>query len=502
MPFRLSVTKSHRLHISPTMKSTPHSKVNRLRMILLPLLTGCVSSCATRTARDSLGPHWPNEEPQVNLSHYEDVQKRPGQRSDIAVAVAISGGGMRAANFAAGVLKALENIEVPGVHGSRSNLLREVDYFSSVSGGGLTVGSYITHLMEYRRLHPEDTAASGFTFASGQNTSVEGRNWKSALSKNYQSSIVASFFNPKMIGQLDRGDVLESRLDDYVLGQHGKRSLTLGDVFKPKGTIPLLPYWIANATVYENGAIFPFTPDILQTYGINRYSHRLSSHKLASPYDLPLSVAMKTSASFPVAIPPTTLRSGADPKNPQLHLIDGGVSDNLGFVTALRLLKQDSAKKKVLIIIDAYNGRVEPFSKIGIRPGMILSALRSTNISLDSAHQRVNNLIHSIVDQRDVAVAIVDFNKALQKENAADAVTTTTSDDTALGAIKRDETSPQSIQAIFTQALGIGTWFKIKPNDQETLLKAGENAIYHQSSHTGSSGKTLLPEIERVRRAF
>ena len=480
---------------------------------LLLILSLSLTACATRSSKVELGDAWPATEPMVNLDTYESVQRRPGQRSDIALAVAISGGGMRAGNFAAGVLKALESIQVPGPGGSRSNLLREVDYFSTVSGGGMAAGSYMTHLLEYRRQHPEDASAAGFSFAEREKptSSGGGRYWRNALAQNYQSSLVGSFFNPLMMTNLDRGDILEGRLDENILGLHDGKSLTLRDIFVPKGGgTPQVPYWIANGTAYENGAIFPFTPDILTAYHINGYKHRLRNRTLKDPYDLPLSVGLKTSASFPVAIPASTLKSSRDPKNPRLYLLDGGVADNLGIITALRLLRQDKAARKLLIVIDAYNGHTEPFSKEGALPGMIHTALRTTSISLDSSHQRVRNLLGVVGAQTSVQYAVIDFHQAVRKQEEADATEPAATDSIfpILGAeqsaSKTNDTdmSPQSVQAVFTQALGVGTWFKIQPDKQEVLLKAGQNAVYRHDVAAGTGGAKLLPEMERIRRQF
>lgn len=473
-----------------------------LRVFLGSVIALAMASCATRTSRSTLGAKWSAGEPVVDLGAYESVQKRPGQRSDIAVAVAISGGGMRAANFAAGVLTALEEIPVRGPGGRPSNLLREVDYFSTVSGGGLAVGSYISHLHEYQRQHPDDVGAHHFLFAAGGGEKKrDGRNWRVALANNYQSSIVGSFFNPAMLGGMDRGNILESRLDQHVLGQHDRRSLTLGDVFAKKGTVPRMPYWVANATVYENGAIFPFTPDILRAYGVTGYHHRQRGRRIEEAEDLPLAVGLKSSASFPVAIPPTRLKSAKDPMHPNLYLMDGGVADNLGIITALRLLRQDKASRKVLIIIDAYNGTPEPYSKRSIKPGMILSALRTTSISLDSAHQRIDNLLDTVARPSGMKYAVIDFTRAMRAEDEASTPLTDQIYDTlGIESMRQDETSPQSIQAIFTQALGVGTWFKISKDAQDTLLKAGKNAVRHHNGRSGVPG--LLPEMRRIHALF
>lgn len=461
-----------------------------------------MTSCSTRIVRKSLGADWPGGEPAVDLGVYESVQQRPGQRSDVALAVAISGGGMRAANFAAGVLKALEDTPVRGPGGRMSNLLREVDYFSTVSGGGMAAAAYITSLAQHRRQHPDDIGSWGFSFANADGSGGEPV-WQRSLGRNYRSSLAGAFFNPRMAGELDRGDILESRLDEHVLGREDGRSLTLGDIFAAKGTTPHLPYWVTNATVYENGAIFPFTPDILRTYGITGYNHRMKGARLAAAEDMPLSIGLKASASFPVAIPPTTMRSSRDPSHPRLHLLDGGVADNLGIVTALRLLRQDKAPRKALIVIDAYNGKVEPFSKVSIRPGMILTALRSTSISLDSAHQRVDNLLGVAGAASGIRCAVVDFNRSV-REGEPEAVEASAGMEAlpSMESLKRDEGSPQSIQAVFTQALGVGTWFRIREETQQTLLRAGENAIFRNSSAAEGTGRRLLAELQAVRSLF
>ena len=123
----------------------------------------------------------------------------------------------------------------------------------------------------------------------------------------------------------------------------------------------MLPYW----TKWH----FPFTPDILAEYKICGYSHRMKKYfydaKEFDIYEMPLSVGIKASGSFPALISNTTLRSSYHPKRRFLHVIDGAMTDNFGFNTALNLLRQDQkASKKVLLVIDADNaGNAPTFDK-------------------------------------------------------------------------------------------------------------------------------------------
>ena len=70
-----------------------------------------------------------------------------------------------------------------------------------------------------------------------------------------------------------------------------------------------------------------------------------------------------------------------------------------------------------------------------------------------------------------------------------------------MNSLRQDEMSPQSLQAVFTQAIGIGTWFKIKNTEQETLLTAGENATRSQNTALEKQPK-LLKEIREIQALF
>ena len=100
---------------------------------------------------------------------------------------------------------------------------------------------------------------------------------------------------------------------------------------------------------------------------------------------------MKASSSFPVVFPATTLTCDppGDQLNPYLHLLDGGLSDNMGLHTAMELLKQDPAPRKVLLLIDAYNKVQHPHSKAERAPNRVETAYRILSIVLDQDHAQI-----------------------------------------------------------------------------------------------------------------
>ena len=75
--------------------------------------------------------------------------------------LALSGGGIRSATFALGVLQALAKAPAPGAKTAESSLqtlLARFDYLSTVSGGGY-IGSFFCSLFHPRRLRREATDA-------------------------------------------------------------------------------------------------------------------------------------------------------------------------------------------------------------------------------------------------------------------------------------------------------------------------------------------------------
>jgi predicted acylesterase/phospholipase RssA len=313
------------------------------------------------------------------------------QRTDVSVAVAISGGGHRAGNFGVGVLKELESVKCKK---KSFNVLNQVDYFSTVSGGGLAAGVYISTLYD----HVEENRSEEYSLSRiiDKNENETSRN----LERGYHNTLTRALINLKALGNNDRGDFLEEEFDKKLLGYEArKRSLTFRDVFIPKDNerLPKVPMWVANATVYENGSILPFHPEAMRKYEIVQYTHHLNKYDLKGDYyGIPLSVGLKASASFPGVVPATTLKSSYDSDNQYLHLFDGGLSDNLGVHSALKMLGASGDNEKILIVIDAYNGQSEPFSKQEGSPTILQIFLRTTGISLDAWRIRHKALIEQL----------------------------------------------------------------------------------------------------------
>ena len=388
---------------------------------------------------DAVNSDLVNHPPQVDLSQYQSVRSsmgRPRQRPDIAIAVAASGGGYRAANLTAGVLMGLEQVTDPHLKG---NLLEEVDYFSTVSGGGLGVGYYMASLYNYLQEYGNSPFNPEFSFTN----TIQSLPIINPLDKDYSKEIFSA---------QEGGEKIADAVSDSILKKNNGGTLLLGDIFIPRNGSPAavkLPYWVTNATVYQNAALFPFTPDVLEKYAVRTYPYHLVTHTINNEgYDVPAAVGMSASASYPFAVPPVTLGSNGCENNPcYLHLIDGGIADNLGVLTALNLLSQDNSKIKILIIIDAYKAAVEPYSKELLPPSNATIFWRLLTMSADASRQNIKQNVNGYAKDvlchrgaKNVLVIYLDL-------------------------------------AEYPQARNVSTTFTITPKQQKVLITAGEDLV-------------------------
>jgi|AntRauTorckE5430_2_1112549.scaffolds.fasta_scaffold06260_2 hypothetical protein len=424
--------------------------------------------------------------PTVDLSAYKSVQLRPNQNPDLAVAVAISGGGSRAANLGVGIMLGLEDFEGP----QYQNLLIEVDFLSTVSGGGFAGGAFVAALFDHNRLQP----GSPFVFEAF----VE-RRLQEALAYSYAGALVRANFNPRLwFSHIDDGDALERAIDDQVLGYKNRRkqmgseapSIRLGDMFIPAGTnLPVqLPMHITNSSTVNTMQIFPFTPDVLERYGIVGYTHRMQkqTNEFLASYTVPLAVGIKSSGSFPVLISNTTLISNHSTERPFLHLFDGAMTDNTGYYTALQVLKQETTRQKLLLVIDADAvGNRYTFSE---KEGALFSlgvAARLPSSGLDARRATlIRDIMNACTPER-IQPVFFGFNVLLENNEAEPppVIDVEIEQKRIIRLLKTgDGLSDQDKQILYELLTHIGTKYTIELAEQELLLLGGQLLVQLQQA--------------------
>jgi NTE family protein len=277
----------------------------------------------------------PIKEIRLDAGYRAAIMKNPENSDSLLLYLTFSGGGMRAAALSYGVLEELRKTEIV-LDGRKRRLLDEVDMISSVSGGSFTAGYY-------------------GLFGDRIFEDFEGK----FLKKNLQRSLISSaLFN---VVRLSSATFARSDLAAEYYDKHIFEGGTFGDIAARKG-----PFIIMNATEMTHGTRVGFTQE-----GFDLICSDLSLFSVAR--------AAAASSAVPMALTPITLRNYAgtcglkapeefeevldareilerqfylhndlspllDPeKKPFIHLVDGGVGDNLGLKAVLdRILVRGS----------------------------------------------------------------------------------------------------------------------------------------------------------------
>ncbi len=302
-----------------------------LALLLALTALGCAAPANPRlTAYDGSG------------YRYANVRPDPAEE-ELFVILAFSGGGTRAAAFSYGLLEGLRSVRYQPRGGAERSLLEDVDVISSVSGGSFTAAHYALFGTDGFKDFEDDF-----------------------LYRDIQGELVARALTrwPRLL----RSDVsridLAADLYDEVVFKHATFATLL------QATAGRRPYLLLNATDMTLGARFEFTQDQFD----------LLCSDLSA---VPVARAVAASSAFPVLLSPLTLHNYGDgapceafspprwlanalasPDQPRrlalarnllsyrthagerpfVHLLDGGLSDNIGLRGPyVALSGQDSA---------------------------------------------------------------------------------------------------------------------------------------------------------------
>ena len=320
-----------------------------------------------------------------------------GERGDITLILAFSGGGTRAAALSYGVLQALRDTHVV-IDGRERPLLDEVDVISSVSGGSFTAAYY--GLFGDRIFDDFEPAF---------------------LRRNVQGALIRGVLNPlQWFSSSGRTEMAVDYYEDVVF--HGA---TFADMAARKGPLVLI-----NASDLGYGARFSF----VQEY-FNLLCSDLSS--------FPVARAVTASSAVPVLFAPVVLKNYRDCKDSKpawleaaerrshndsqltqvvtslqsyydnerrhyAHFVDGGITDNLGLRAIYEIVEVAGGPRDFMrrvgrglpknLVIISVNAATEP------EPRMDLSNLQPSleetiNATSDVQLRRYNAATLELLDK-------------------------------------------------------------------------------------------------------
>lgn len=409
-----SVTNS--LILSPPTLNSPIQ-------LMFALLVLVVSGCA------SYQKNLPLQQVQPNKGYrYQVLDDESKDNTDsLFVVVSFSGGGTRAAALSYGILEKLKNTPIVWKGVSKS-LLDEVDIISSVSGGSFTSAYY----------------------GLNRQAIFNGDYENNYLKKDVEHDLLLQLFNPINWFKLLSSDYGRSDLVNEYYQEHLFGHKTFADL-QQNGK----PFLMINGTDMTTGGQFPFIQD-----QFDLICSDLSSY--------PVSRAVTTSSAFPGLLTPLTYKNYAggcnykepswvkygtlagalNPKlvhftddrrsyyviNPEtgkrdyVHMIDGGVADNIGMrsltfgleeigpsYSILRRVNKNEIEKLVVIVVNAATDPATGLDKTASVPGLVTTVITSATVPLDNytfdTLSRTENAIN--VFTKDVG-RVADCNRILK----------------------------------------------------------------------------------------
>jgi NTE family protein len=347
-----------------------------------------VAGCATRPVNPPIA--------QVDVNKPWVIIERQGkdeaQRANLVI-LAFSGGGTRAAAFSYGVLETLRRTEIVTKTGQKVRLLDQVDVITGVSGGSFTALAY--------RLYGEK---------------LFDEYEKRFLKRDVQGEIIARTLNPGNWGALwsegwGRSELAADLYDEILF-----KGATFGDLQRTDG-----PFISVSATDITTGSRVAFTPQNFDIMCTDLNSFRISRAAAASsavPVVLSPLTINNYGGTCGFRYPPwaeiyidnpdpprpaarvikrlVELRGLGSADEPYLHLVDGGVSDNLGLRGVLDVIELfetlreagrksplDDLKRIIVFVVNSLSDPATDWAKKEDAPGTVSIMIKAAGVPID-----------------------------------------------------------------------------------------------------------------------
>jgi len=462
-----------------------------------------LQGCASRPVNGSIA----SADAENGYSVARHVAGRPDHDPSTLLILAFSGGGTRAAAFSYGVLEELRRTPII-VDGRRRRLLDEVDVITSVSGGSFTALAYAL-------------------YGDRLFTEYEPR----FLSRNVEGALISRVLNPFYWATLAGGSYGRSELAaDYY-----DEILFEGATFADLSAKPT-PVAMPSATDLVTGDRFPF-----QQENFNLICSNLATVHLAR--------AAAASSAVPVALSPVTfnnygghcgfrfpawiLEEAANPgpyadtgraqrrlqqlkelenseARPYLHLVDGGVSDNVAMRGIIELLEEVGARRRdetvpllrglrrvAVIVVNSASSPSVDWGRVPTAPGLFDQLWQASSVPIDRYSYESIELLDDMVSrwalERQLAIA----DARLAGTSASQALMRPPLELYAIDASFREVADPQARQYLENLPTSL-----VLPSEAVDRLRAAASGVLRGSPRyrdlvDALGGHPIDPEDER-----
>ena len=339
----------------------------------------------------------------------ETRQAQSTNSKENLVILAFSGGGTRAAAFSYGVLEFLKRTEIMAPNGQKFRLLDSIDVITGVSGGSFTAlayGLYGEKLFDDYEQRFLKRNVQGDLISRA----LSPRYWGDLLSEGWGRSELAAqlydeiLFNGATFGDLNRGNgpmIVASATDistgsRFVFNQgtfdvicSDLNAVTLSRAAAASSAVPVV---LSSITIKNYGGTCNWSPPPWSRLFLGDNPPRPAARAIRSIYNLQA--------------------YGDGIKRPYLHLVDGGVSDNVGMRAVLDTLQVleslneagqptplDDAKRIIVFVVNSLSSPPTTWDQSYSPPGTVDILLKSAGTPIDAFSYETIELLRDMAAQ-------------------------------------------------------------------------------------------------------
>jgi NTE family protein len=335
-----------------------------------------LGGCATRPINPPISQFTPGQGYQY--------QTRIGAMKDPEnlVLLAFSGGGTRAAAFSYGVLEMLRRTEAIGPKGNRFRLIDAVDIITGVSGGSFTAlayGLYGDRLFDEYEKRFLKRNVQGELIARDLNPV----NWVALSSTGWgRSELAATFYDEILFegatfADLERkpGPLIAAMATDLSTGTRVLFNQSFFNVI----CSDLDPFRLSRAAAASSAVPVVLSPITINNYGGTcHYAMPGWARLFTDPATAPRPAARTIRRLVELE------SYGDSVHRPYLHLVDGGVSDNLGLRGVLDFIEGFEASHML--------GQPTPLDKVRRMVIVVVNSMSSPKTNWDESEDPPNSL--------------------------------------------------------------------------------------------------------------
>ena len=365
-------------------------RMSRISGAILGLLASiALAGCASRPINERIAKTDPSSGYRVPLQ----MQKLKNNDPHTLFLLAFSGGGTRAAAFSYGVLEELRRTEVV-VDGSHRRLLDEVDVITGVSGGSFTALSYARYgdklFDEYEtRFLKRDVEATLLA------RTMNPFNWPRLIGGSYgRSELAADYYDEILFEGATFADLEQKSTP--LAGVTGTDLSTGARLLFTQGDFDLLCSDLSKVRLSRAAATSSAVPVVLSPVTFNNYGGTCE-------FEYPVwvkDVVDPDNRRRPAGRSLLRYRDMKEFQNskerPFIHLVDGGVSDNLGLRAILEGLEELEAspafraavgihnlRRIALIVVNSRSAPSTDWDKGEWAPGFFSQVLQASSVPID-----------------------------------------------------------------------------------------------------------------------